>query len=87
MWVKVFLAKESSSLQSLSHVQPFATLWTAACHASLSIANSQSLPKLMPIELVMPSNHLILCHPLFLLPSLHQMAKVLEFQLQHQSFQ
>ena len=56
------------SVQSLSHVQHFVTPWTAACQASLSITNSQSLPKLMSIELVMPSNHLILCHPL-LLPS------------------
>ena len=53
-----------SSLQSLSHVRLFATPWTAACQASLSITNSQSLPKLMSIESVMPSNHLILCHPL-----------------------
>ena len=53
-----------SSLQSLSHVRLFATPWTAACQASLSIMNSQSLPKLMPIESVMPSNHLILCYPL-----------------------
>ena len=58
-----------SSVQSLSHVQLFATPWTAACQASLSITNSQSLLKLMPIESVMPSNHLILCHPLLLLPS------------------
>ena len=46
-------------------VQLFATPWTAALHASLSIANSQSLLRFMSIELVMPSNHLILCHPLF----------------------
>ena len=57
-----------SSVQSLSCVRLFATLWTAACQASLSITNSQSLLKLMSIELVMPSNHLILCHPLLLLP-------------------
>ena len=50
-----------SSVQSLSRVQLFATPWTAACQASLSITNSQSLLKLMSIELVMPSNHLILC--------------------------
>ena len=56
------------SVQSLSHVRPFTTPWTAACQASLSITNSQSWPKLMSIELVMPSNHLILCCPL-LLPS------------------
>ena len=57
-----------SLVQSLSHVRLFATPWTAAHQASLSITNSQSLLKLMSIELVMPSNHLILCHPL-LLPS------------------
>ena len=51
-------------VQSLSHVQLFETPWTAACQASLSITNSQSLLKLMSIESVMPSNHLILCHPL-----------------------
>ena len=54
----------------LSRVQLFATTWTAACQASLSITNSQSLPKLMSIESVMPSNHLILCRPLLLLPSI-----------------
>ena len=59
-----------SSVQSLSRVQLFVTPWTAAHQASLSIANSQSLLKLMPIELVMPSNHLILCCPLLLLPSI-----------------
>ena len=53
-----------------SHVQLFLTLWTAALQASLSITNSQSLVKLMSIELVMPSNHLILCHPLLFLPSI-----------------
>ena len=59
-----------SSIQSLSHVQLFATPWTAACQASLSITNFQNLLKLMSIESVMPSNHLILCHhPLLLLPS------------------
>ena len=56
-----------SSVQLLSRVRLFATPWTAA---SLSITNSQSLPKLMSIESVMPSNHLILCHPLLLLPSI-----------------
>ena len=53
-----------SSVQSLSCVRLFVTSWTAARQASLSITNSRSLPKLMSIELVMPSNHLILCHPL-----------------------
>ena len=57
-----------SSVQSLSRVLLFVTSWTAAHQASLSITNSQSLPKLMSIESVIPSNHLILCHPLLLLP-------------------
>ena len=80
-------------VQSLNSVWLFVTPWTAACQASLSITISQSLLKLMSIELVMPSNHLILCHPL-LLPSIpasrsfpisrHQVAKILE--LQHQPF-
>ena len=59
-----------SSVQSLSCVQLFATLWTVAHQASLSITNFQSLLKLMSIELVMPSNHLSLCCPLSLLPSI-----------------
>ena len=58
-----------SSIQSLSHVWLFATPWTTACQASLSITNSQSPPKTTSTESVMPSNHLILCHPLLLLPS------------------
>ena len=57
-----------SSVQSLSHVQLFAIPWIEACQASLSITNSQSLPKLMSIESVMPSSYLILCCPLLLLP-------------------
>ena len=90
-----------SSVQSLSHVRLFATPWTTARQASLSITNFQSPPKPMSIESVIPSNHLILCRPLLLLPpslsqhqglfqwvsSLQQVAKELEFQLQHQSFQ
>ena len=92
--------KMISSVQSLSCVQLFVTLWTAARQASLSITNTWSLLKLTSIELVMPSNHLILSSPspptlnlsqhqgLFkCVSSSHQMAKVLEFQLQHQSFQ
>ena len=59
-----------SSVQSFSRIRLFATPWTAACQASLSITNSRSLLKLMSIESVMPSNHLILCHPLLLLPSI-----------------
>ena len=57
-----------SSVQLLSRVQLFATPWTTAHQSSLSITNSRSPPKLMSIEWVMPSSHLILCHPLFLLP-------------------
>ena len=93
-----------SSVQSLHPIQLFETLWTAAHQASLFLTNSQSFLKLTSIESVMPSNHLILCCSLLLLPSIspsirvyikflqwvsssHQAAKVLEFQLQHQSFQ
>ena len=65
-----------SSVQLLSRVWLFATPWTAACWVSLSITNSQSLPKLMSIELVMPSNHLILCRPLLLLSSLFASIRV-----------
>ena len=65
-----------SSVQSLSCVQIFATPGTAARQASLSITNSQSLLKLMSIESMMPSNHLILCHPLLLLPSISPRIRV-----------
>ena len=88
-----------SSVQELTHVRLLATPWTTARQASLSITNSRSLLKLMPIESVMPSSHLSLCCPLLLLPAIfpsirvfsnesssHQVAKVLDFQLQHQSF-
>ena len=86
-----------SSVQSLSRVQLFATSWTAARQASLSFTIPWILLKLMSIESVMPSNHLSLCRPLLLLPSVfpsirvfsseYQVAKVLELQLQHHSFQ
>ena len=95
-----------SSVQSLSCVQLFATPWTAAHQASLSITNSWSLIKLLSVELVMSPNHLILCNLLLLLPSIFPsitvcsnesalyiivkivlVAKVLEFQLHHQSYQ
>ena len=89
-----------TSVQLLSCIWLFATPWTTTCQASLSITNTRSPPKLMSIELVIPSNHLILCRLLLLLPSifpsirvfsnesvLHMVAKVLEFQFQHQSFQ
>ena len=62
--------KSSQSVQSLSHVRLFVTPWTAAHQASLSITNSQSLLKLMSIESVMAYNHLILCRPLYFLPSI-----------------
>ena len=65
-----------SSVQSLSHVQLFVTPWTAVCQASLSITSSWSLLKLMSIESVMPSNHLILCHPLLLPPSIFPSIRV-----------
>ena len=63
-------------VQSLSHIQLFVTPWTAACQASLSITNSLSLLKLMFSTLVMPSNHLILCRPLLLLPSIFSSIRV-----------
>ena len=66
----------SQSVQSLSHVQLFATAWTATHQASLSITNSQSLFRLMSIESVTPSNHLILFHPLLLPPSVFPSIKV-----------
>ena len=65
-----------SPVQSLSHVWLFVTPWTAARQASPSITNSQSLPKLMSIESVMPSNYLILCRPLLLLPSIFPTIRV-----------
>ena len=65
-----------SSVQSLSHVQLFVTPWTAARQASLSTTNSQSLPKPMSIDLMMPSNHLIFCRPLLLLPSIFPSIRV-----------
>ena len=70
-----------SSVQSLSHVWLFATPWTAACQASLSITNSWSLLKLLSTESVMPSNHLILCHPLLLLPSIFPNIRVFSNEL------
>ena len=71
-----FSSVQFSSVQSLSHVRLFATPWTAARQASLSITSSRSLPKPMPIESVMPSNHLILCRPLLLLPSVFPSIRV-----------
>ena len=65
-----------SSVQLLSRVQFFATPWTTARQTSLSITNSRSLPRLMLIKSVMPSNHLILCRPLLLLPSIFSSIRV-----------
>ena len=70
------LSVQFSSVQSLNHVQLFATPWIAARQASLSTTNSQSPPKPLSIESVMPSNHLILCHPLLLLPSIFPSIRV-----------
>ena len=72
----VSVQAESSSVRSLSCVQLFATPWTATHQVSLSITNSQSLPKLMSTELVMPSNHLILCPSLLLPPSVNPSIRV-----------
>ena len=66
--IRVQQSVQFSSVQSLSYIQLFVTPWITARQASLSITKSWSLLKLMPIELVMPSSHLILCHPLLLLP-------------------
>ena len=74
-WLSQFSSVRFGSVQSLSCVRLFATPWTAACQASLSITNSQSLLKLMSIKSVMPSNHLILCRPL-LLPSVFPSIRV-----------
>ena len=71
----------ASSVQLLSRVRLFATPWTAARQASLSITNSQSWPKPMSIKSVMPSNHLILCHPLLLLPSIFPSIRVFSSEL------
>ena len=66
----IYISPSFSSVQLLSCLRLFATPWTAAHKASVSITNSQSLLKLMSFESVMPSNHLILCRPLLLLPSI-----------------
>ena len=72
----LFLAGKFSSVQSLSNVLLFATQWNTACQASLSINNSWNSLKFMSIELVIPSNNLILCHPLLLLPSIFPSIRV-----------
>ena len=80
-YLRINLPKETkdlyiSSVQSFSCVQVFATPWTTACQASLSITNFHSLLKLMSIESVMPSNHLILCYSLLLVPSIFPSIRV-----------
>ena len=75
-WKKNYGQPQFSSVQSLSHVWLFPTPWTAAHQASLSIASSWSSPRLMSIESVMPSNHLILCCPLLFLPSIFSSIRV-----------
>ena len=75
-WIQKLRYLGSISVQSLSRVRLFVTPWTAACQTSLSITNSQSLLKLMSIESVVPSSHLILCHPLLLSPSIFPIIKV-----------
>ena len=81
--VAISIAPYLVSVQSLSRVQLFVTPWTAARQASLSITNSQRLPKDMSIELVMPSNHLILCCPLFFLPSIFPSIRVFSNESTH----
>ena len=76
LFVKLHNCSVFSSIQSLSRVQLFGTPWTAARQASLSITNSQSLLKLVSIESVTPSSHLILCRPLLLLPSIFPSIRV-----------
>ena len=75
-WLWPHWFSSSVHFSSVSHVWLFATSWTAACQSSLSITNSRSLPKLMSIESVMPSNHLIFCHPILLLPSIFPSIRV-----------
>ena len=70
MKIKINILCSVSSVELLSHVQLFVTPWTAARQASLSITNSWSMVKFMSIQSVLPSNHLILCRPLLLLPSI-----------------
>ena len=76
VYISLISSVQFSSVQLLSHVQLFATPQTAACQVSLSITNSWSLFKLMSIESVMPSNHLILCRPLLLMPSIFPSIRV-----------
>ena len=76
MRFSIMHVNQFSSVQSLSRLRLFVTPWTAACQASLSLTISRSLLKLMSIESVMPSNRLIFCHPLLLLPSIFPSIRV-----------
>ena len=76
IFASMFISDQFSSVQSLNRVQLFATPWNRTCQPSLSITNSRTSLKLMSIESVMPSNHLILCHPLLLLPSIFPSIRV-----------
>ena len=80
MSVDGIMVFQFGSVQSLSRVRLFVTPWTAACQTSLSITISQSLPKPVSIELVMSSNHLILCHLLLLLPSIFPSIRVFSYE-------
>ena len=76
-YIYIYTHTHTHTVQSLSHVRLFVTPWTAVHQACLSITNCRSLLKLMSIELVMPSSHLILCHPLLLLPPIPPSIRVL----------
>jgi len=80
-WVERDGDHQLSSVKLLSRVRLFGTPWTAACQAFLSITNSRSLPKLISIESVMPSSHLILCPPLLLSPSIFPSIRVFSNEL------
>ena len=80
LWVWYPRSVQLSSVQLLSRARLFANAWTTACQASLSVTNCRSLLKLMSIELVMPSNHLILCQPLLLLPSVFSSESLLHIR-------
>jgi len=77
-WIRIDITVQFSSVQSLSRVRLFATPWTAPSQSSLSITNSRSTPRPMSIESMMPSNHLILYHPLLLLTSIFPSIRIFE---------
>ena len=80
-WIKPKRSSKFVVVQSFSCVRLFATPWTAACQASLSFTISWSLLKLMSIELMMPTNHLVLCHPLLILPSIFPSIRIFSSEL------